>query len=431
MKRLSLILLLFFAAYCPAQNLCNPNTISEAAARVLTIQNEIRQTKVEEMDDNIPPALADKITQLKDALSRISDAALACAKPSVDSSKLQKDIANALHANAPEPPANTSISKDDHRYDEIIGSYGHNLRVKVNRSVNSPGILVIQYSINIECGNDNMLLVYELHDGAWAQKLRWQSPPLRMISDAFGDFFLSALVHDSTALDSTNSKWSIAVAHGTPWCTSRMSGFKIDLLSPGPSPTSPRLLWHTERDYSRGDFDPAIKSSGNTFELRLNADCMSFDGFRCFERRVIYRYTVDGNDQVHRLGPIALNARGFVEEWLSAPWSESRDLSAAEAASALQQVHDQFDPPLKPNSDHYFSHSLGPVKACSTPGVYQVQIDSTLEKIVIGKPGGDSEPLDSHYFHVREVKDGYLMLSAPTEPDKACSGSDLMPAVNK
>ena len=154
---------------------------------------------------------------------------------------------------------------------------------------------------------------------------------------------------------------------------------------------------------------------------------MDFDSANCFERRVIYRYEVDGNDRVHRINPIANHARGFVEEWLSAPWDESRELSAPESAASLQKVRDELDPPSKPDSDNYVSHGVGPVRACTTRGVFQVQIDSSLERIVPGKPGGESKPLSSVYFHVRELKDGYLMLSAPTDPDATCTGPNLMP----
>jgi hypothetical protein len=429
MKRLPWILLLPLAVYCPAQNLCSPSVLSQAAARVSALQKELGQTKVDEMDEGVPPAVADIITQLKNALSRTSDAALFCAKPSVNPAELQKDLAQMLHANAPEPDENTVMSKEDHRFDEVWGSYGHNLRVQVSRPIGVAGVLEIQYSINIECGKDNMLLAYELHDGVWTEQLRWQSPPLKMISDAFGDFFVSAVLPDSSALKSRDPKWRFVVAHGTSWCTSRFSNFKIDLLSPGPDPASPQVLWHTERDYSRSDFDPRIKSSGSTFELRLNAMCV--DVVNCFERRVIYRYSVNSDQHVRRVGPIASNARGFVEEWLSAPWSESRDLSVAETATMLQKAHDQFDPRLKPTDNQFVSHSYGPVRACTAPGIFQVQINSTLEKIVPGKPGGESEPLVSHYFHVREVKEGYLMLSAPTEPDPTCSGANLMPAADE
>ena len=431
MKRLSWILLLPLAATCFAQNQCNPTSLSQAAARVLALQKELEKTEVGEMDEGVPPSVAHKITQLKDALSRTTDVAMACAKPSVDPSELQKHLAQMLHANAPEPHENTIVSKDDHRFDEVLGSYGHNLRIQVIRPPGVAGILEIQYSTNIECGNDSMLLAYELNSGVWKQKLRWQSPSMKEISDAFGDFFVSAVLPGFSTSGSRDTKWRVVVAHGTPWCTSRFSGFKIDLLSPGTNPATPQVLWHTERGYSRSDFDPQIKSSGNTFELRLNADCMSFDNANCFERRVIYQYSVAGNDSVRREEPIGINARGFVEEWLMAPWSESQNLSIAEAVDSLQKVHDSFNPPFKPNDEQFVSHSFGPVQACATTGTFQIRINSTLEKIVPNKPGGDSKALASHYFLVREVKDGYLMLSAPTEPDATCSGADLMPASNK
>ncbi len=429
MKRLLKILILLapLAITRNVQGQCTAGALPQAAARVIALQLEIEQIKVGEMEEGTPPAIANKITQLKDALSHVSDVALACVGPSVDPLELEKRLAESLHANAPEPAPNTAISANDHRYDEILGSYGHNLRVQVSRSANVADVLAIRYSINVECGADNMLLVYELENGAWKERLRWQSPPLKEISDAFGDFFLSAFIRDSSSAKEKEAKWRVVVAHGIPWCTSRFSGFKIDLLSAGPDTVSPQVLWHTERGYSRGGFDPRLKSSGNTFELRLNADCMSFDNANCFERRVIYRYTVDDSGRVHRLNPLGINARGFVEEWLSASWSESKDFSLGGSIHSLQTVHELFNPPSKPGDDQFVGHSFGPIRACAAQGVFQVQMNSTSERIVPGKPGGESKPLPSNYFHVREVKDGYLMLSAPTEPDPTCTGPNLTP----
>ncbi len=336
-----------------------------------------------------------------------------------------------LHANVPESSASAAISKGDQGSDEISGLYGDNLQIQVTRPTSVAGIIELQYSTTIECGSDSMLLVYELHDGAWTEKLRWQSPPLKLISDAFGDFFLTAILPGPSALGDGDTKWRVAVANGTSWCTSRFSHFRIDLLTPGVDPAAPRVLWNTGRGYSRFSFEPQLKSSGNAFELRLNDDCMMMFSDNCFERRVIYRYIVDGDDHVRRVGPIAINARGYVEEWLSAPWSESRGLSAVEAAADLQAVYQSFQSPLKLTGDQYVSHRAGPVRACTAPGVFQVQIDSTLEKSIPGKPGGEPKPLGSLYFHVREVKDGYLMLSAPTEPDPTCFGANLMPVAKE
>ena len=329
--------------------------------------------KVGEMDTDVPPVVADRISQLKDALVSTADTALACAKPSVDPAELQKDMVRVLHANQPEYDGNPNISRDDPRFDKLPGYYGHNLRVQVSRQLGAVGILEVQFSFDIECGDDNMLLTYEFRNGEWAQTLRWQSPPLKSVSDAFGDFFLSTILPGPSALESGASKWRIVVAHGTPWCTSRFSNFKIDVLAPGSDPVSPKVLWHTERGYSRGDFDTRLKSSGSTFELRLNSSCMDSDSY---ERHVIYRYSVDENQAVRRIEPIATNARGFVEEWLYSPWSESRDFSETSNAAALKEVHDQFN--LPSSDSQYVSHSYGPVRACADPGIFQVQINSTL-----------------------------------------------------
>jgi hypothetical protein len=331
-------------------------------------------------------------------------------------------MAEVLHANPPEPPENSVVSKDDHRFDEALGSYGSNLRVRVRRPPNFAELLEVEFSINIECGDDHMLLIYALQNGAWKRQIRWQARPLKQISGAFGDFFLSAIL--SVHGDSTPR---IVVAHGTPWCTSRFSAFNIDILAPTSDPNSPKILWHTERGYSRGDFDSKIKSSGDSFELRVNNSSMDIDSF---ERHVIYRYRVDDHGRVQRIQPIATNARGFVEEWLAAPWVESKLFSAQESDRAMQSVHDRFE--VSPKSDNEFiSHHYGPVRSCSTPKTFQVQINSTLEKPVPGKPGGESKSLRAHYFHVREIDNGYLMVSAPTEPDAACSGPNLMPATGR
>jgi hypothetical protein len=168
-----------------------------------------------------------------------------------------------------------------------------------------------------------------------------------------------------------------------------------------------------------------MTSSGDTFEFRANADCMHMDE-GCFERRVIYRYRVDDGGNVHRIEPIATHARGFVEEWLDAPWSESVLFVVPEAAQTLQAVHDEFTRPG--TNTEFVSHSFGAVRACIATGTYQVQINSSLKRIVVGKPGGESRLLPSHYFHVRETGNGYLMVSAPTEPDPGCKSGNLMPS---
>jgi hypothetical protein len=417
-KSAAMLALLTFAATCAAQKPCVPGTVPQAAQQATFAQAELRKASYEEMDTKNPAATNTYTRDLKDALTRTSDAVFACAASDVNLGTLQDTLAKALNANPPQP-AGGSVQKNDPRYTEFLGSYGHNLQAHVSRPANVSGLLAVQFSINIECGNDNMLLVYALRDGSWKRQLRWQANKLDQISDAFGDFFLTAF------LPGQNGEWRVAVAHGTPWCTSRFTAFAIDVLAPDTNADVPRILWHTKRDYSRGgDFEPTLKAAENTFDLRLNADEMGFVETG-FERRVIYRYQVTENS-VERIGPIANHARGFVEEWISAPWEESRNLTASKNISDLEKVHNEVSPHIKPDDKQFLAHGSGSVRACAATGVFQVEMNSSLEIIVPGKPGGDSKPLSSHYFHIREGKDGYTMLSAPTKPDPACTGPDLM-----
>jgi hypothetical protein len=420
MKCLPLLSVFLAVVPCSAQEPCAPAQLSDAADRVRRIQEGLKQLKVEEMYTDVPAEVRDLITQLKDALSCTADAALAGAGPSVDPVELQQTLAHVLSANPPQPPPDTVVRNDDHRFDEWRGSYGHNLRVQVTGPATVSRLIEVEFSINIECGEDHMLLFYAPVNGAWRRQMRWQAPPLKKTSAAFGDFFFATIL---PAPAGGTSGTRVVVAHGNPWCTSRFSGFDIDVLSPGADPNSPKVFWHTHRGYSRFNFTPTIRSSEDTFELLLNAPTGDPMGF---ERRVIYRYQIDEHLGVLRIQPIASNARGFVEEWLDAPWSEAQGFLAQGAAPALQQVHHLFEPPVRDDAE-FVSYSYGPVRACDAPKTFQVQMDPTLERL---SPQYASHQLPPRYFHVRETGNGYLMVSAPTEPDSTCTGPNLMPADN-
>ena len=422
MKRLSWLVLLCGMVPCGAQTPCSSAALADVAKQIHGIQDELKYIQVDGIDTRVPPAARDQLTRLKSALSCSADSALAHAGPPVDPLAIQNRLTEILSADS----SGRAVVTNERLF---LGTgadpvpYGPDLSVRVSRSPNAAPLLVVDFSFDIECSDDHVLLVYTLRNGAWRRLMRWQAPPLKEISDAFGDFFVWTILTGSGGADSSVR---IVVAHGTPWCTSRFSGFKIDVLSAGSDPDSAMVVWHTERGYSRGDFIPTLRSWGDVFELRVNENAFDIDEF---ERRVIYRYRVDKDQGVRRIEPLAIHARGFVEEWLTAPWPEAASFSAEEAASELKAIHDAFTKPDDLNRG-FMAHRHGPVRACIAPGTFQVQVSSTLEKFVPGKPGGESRTLPSHFFHVREAQDGYVMLSAPTEPDPTCRGADLMPAGN-
>lgn len=408
------------AGCCGAQTACSK--ADEAAKVVHRRQADLMKAKVEEMDTDVAPALQLLIHGFKDALAGAVAAEMTCAPTGESAAAIQAHLAKRLTANLPEKPFQPSAAKPDATsnapvYDDDV--YGDDLKVAVSTPTNAAELRIIQMSFGIQCGEDTMLLIYTASPGGWQEALRWRSPDYKEVNDAFGDFFLTAILPGSSG-----GGWRAVAAHGKPWCTSRFSGFSIDVLAPSAKPDQPRVVWHTDRGYSRGDFVPRLRGTGSTFELRLHDDEMIFDMDDAFERLVIYRYGISG-DKVTRIEPIAGNARGFLEEWLSMPWEEAVAQSDSAQADELKAIHTRYETSYK-DADQYTSWHSGPVRACAAAKQFQVEVDSTKEMIVPGVPGGRSEKLPSTYFRLRETADGYRLLSAGVKSDPSCSGPDLM-----
>lgn len=389
-----------------AQTVCSTTAIAAASSQITNIQHSLASTRIEDMETDVSPSLQQDTTLLKNILATAVQAIIACQSLDAQPSVLQSAIAHTLKANTSEPP-------------NALFSWGSNLRVTVDQA-SAPRLLRVQLKFAIECGDDTMLFLFAPEHGHWVEKLLWQSPAYKDDSGAFGDFFLTTFLTGNTPND-----WRIVVAHGKPWCTSRFSGFGIDVLAPKPNDPHPQVLWHTERGYSRSDFTPTLKASGDAFELRVHADEMSFDTENAFERTVIYRYRVSGN-HVTRLQPIATSGRGFVEEWLSMPWPEAKDQTRPANADKVQPIHQLYESSYTKGTDSYIAWTSGPVQSCSAPGRFQVTFTAQLNKTVPGRLGGEKDEPVSYYFQIKQITNGYELESASETPDPSCLGPDLM-----
>ncbi|MGA8938248.1 MAG: hypothetical protein WB439_03705 [Acidobacteriaceae bacterium] len=370
------------------------------------IQHHLASIKVDDMDIDVPPSVQQATTLLKENLATATQAVLACEPINATPQDIQSALAKALRANAPEP-------------DNATFPWGGDLQLSVN-ATSIPNLLEVQLWFAIECGQDTMLLLFAPQQNHWSEKLLWQSPPYKEDSGAFGDFFLTAHL-----LGASPNDWRLVVAHGKPWCTSRFSSFNIDVLAPNPNGTHPRVIWHIDRNYSRAEFAPTLKASGNVFELRIHADDMLFDPDSGYERTVIYRYRVSGSN-VTRLDPIATTGRGFVEEWLSMPWLEAADQSLPTNSEELQLIHHLYETGYLESSNTYTSWNVGAVRSCSASGHFQVAFDSQRDRIVPGKPGGEQDKPIPYFFQIKQIANGYQMESASKTSDPTCTGSDLM-----
>jgi hypothetical protein len=354
------------------------------------------------MDTNVAPALRAQVAAFKDTLVAATDEALHCASADTPAEQLQAEITKQFHANQPESP-------------QANMQYGAELKFVMSAPAAAPQMRMVEIRFDIECGSDALLLVYEpaksnaeavsnsavssnsgKPDG-FVRTLRWQAKPYDEISGAFGGFFAYALMPGQNG-----TPWRLAVAHGTDWCTSRWSGFGIDLIEP--QSNGARQLWHFQHGFVI-ESDPRLVARPNGFELRLDVGTIETEQM---VRKGVFRYAVDG-DTVRRVQPIAIDGRGFVDAWLQAPWSEAKDWSLPEGLAGFEAAHEAFE---RGRKDACVAYSYGPVRACTMKGQYEVEIDAD--------PGG------KQFFEIREGTNGYTLVNFGTTQDERCSGPDLM-----
>jgi hypothetical protein len=297
----------------------------------------------------------------------------------------------------------------DPRYPEWLSEeYGSNLLVDVTKP--QPRLLSVQFQFHIECGYDTVWMLFEQRSSRWHEKLIWQAPPYQEISGAFGDFFETAILPNMA-----QQGVRVAVAHGHPWCTSRWSGYDLDVIE-AQEGSAPKVLWHVNDGYVRDDVDPRLKATADGFELRLQVGTIESD---VMTRMGIYRYQLAAGQPV-RTQPIAMNGRDFVDEWIQEPWTVTGKWSTDIAS--LRAVHEQFygwrTAPYDEKTSVTFSY--GPVLACKDDkNHFQVEIDH--------EPPGKASPDIPEYFQIEQGQNSFRMSSASSSPDTNCSGKSLMP----
>lgn len=387
-----------------AQQTCTPDQLQAASQHLLAHQKHLLAVHVQPMDETVSPDTAALIAAFKNALSAAVQNWMACRVPSTESApSLQRHLARWLDANLPptsSPPQNPANPQT------TSGIYGANLRISVHQLRDRPRFLAIQAVFSIPCGTDSVLMLYERKNHRWQRVLLWQSGSYQQISGAFGDFFDYVLIPPSITGD-----WDVAVAHGTPWCTSRFSGFRVDLLHISEDGRPPRLLFHESAAYSRNGKQPSMRVTPHGFQLQIATT--SLDPHQ-HTKTSIYRYRIQ-NHKVQRVQPVAATPTGFVDAWIQAPWAAASQWTAPAQLTPLRHLHATFASPSHPNSILYTQYLYKDVRRCTNPNQLQVH----LQEIFTRRRKITSS---NELYFLLEKHDGHFhMLSASSHPNPACT----------
>lgn len=406
----SLASLLLISAIRPAPTRQSPqDPVTEAQRHLLQL------TIPEDMDTDVPAGVQHAISDLKQAIAVHIDSVM----NRVPADASAASVKHRLSANMPPVTVGQVTDQtilgwsESHPKQPLAGLYGGELALSVSQP--RPSLLLVQVSFHVACGNDNVLLVYGLVGGAWRRLLLWQAKPYDQISGAFGDVYETLLLKPEL-----DRHPLLLVLHGTPWCTSTMSGFAMDVFALGESAAPNIPLWHAEHSYRRADLDPplTLRATPDGFEVRTSVN----GGGDVISRQGVMRYAVTASG-IQRVEPLAINGRDSVVEWLALPRKEAENFADNAPGSLSWQMFQDFTYEGKARDATIPYPSFGPVRACSDRNThFQAEVTS---RIFYPAPKGES-PGPAYFVQLWQVSNGYRIHAVTRRPDPSCAGPDLM-----
>jgi hypothetical protein len=213
--------------------------------------------------------------------------------------------------------------------------------------------------------------------------------------DKWGRFF-ALVVRTRSYCPDTGSLWN---------------NFNYSVLRPSNLPLSPKFIFQGNHGHwENNDFRIALESDGFTMQFPDNSRTASIT------RPHVLKYRVTAG-RVRRIGPIAVDAFGFVEEWLTVDWSEASRWSNP-GIRALHVWHKRLHSPGA--AADLFGDI--PFRQYCSPDRKQIQISFPQRYPVSGPRPGDV------FFQLQEIgSNQFQMINIGTQPLPNCTEPEAGP----
>lgn len=276
--------------------------------------------------------------------------------------------------------------------------------------------LLVETAVGVRCGYDQSAYVYEWRDKAW--RLLLQSEQDRYGKDEYQpQNFLSVEASPARVSFDQPAPPPLVLTLGySPWCQSNWQMLYTRLWRTSPSTPNPPPLINTSDTLYMGD-DVVAGGSLTDRDVLIEFRGRSIDG-DVLVRPVVRHFLVLDGDKLERIAPVALNPKDFVDEWLTATWTEAAKwtdargdratLSASHQALHKDYLFGEFDP--------------APMRCRDDPTLWQVGYASDIGGEGSYKLGAPA------YFLVRWMPPyRFTMVDAGTTQHPHCDEVDLMP----
>lgn len=262
----------------------------------------------------------------------------------------QSDNEDLLNREFQEALGNAGLFCPDGCIDTALGYVDH-VRVRRQRE-----LITIQTGVGIGCGYDDSEYVYEWSNG-WRRIFETEQ------NDYTPTGYLPQSIYDvQLSLPDKNGDRVVLTLGSRPGCASAFQPLYYRIWRIGPRGARPKLLLDASETAYMGAYPPA-QGTVSADDVRIE---FTAGGTGYGEGHEAVRHFDVRGDSVKQVEPIAPTPRDFVEEWLSAPWSQSLNLS--ETAS-LEFWHAKFH-----RDDGMGDFPDAPVKCSNEPNLWQIGI---------------------------------------------------------
>ncbi|MGH9470445.1 MAG: hypothetical protein ACRD1N_08905 [Terriglobia bacterium] len=246
------------------------------------------------------------------------------AQPFSDVSALQARLAAAL--------TDSGILR---RVQQTKEGYARVHSVHLAQSPGDPNLLAAVTTLEIPCGEDSSLYVYQRTAHAWRLALAFEADDYRQISGGLGTFEYRISPSDQAG------HWFVVIADVTPWCTSNWHALRYQVLRPTGAAYHPKTI-QAANGFAYLGYKEAYRMA-----VTKHSSTLVYYTAQSLDSGVLIRTAVDrynvADDRAVRTGPFALYPEDFLDEWVEAPWQEARLWTAPPARPYAMPWHKTLD----------------------------------------------------------------------------------------
>ena len=376
---------------------------------------ELQAIETGEMDDDVPAPAIELLPVFKHEIRDLF-ASLLQRAPDADATTLQKQVVTALSA------AGVTLGdrlKGHEVYNEhdavqhfvLTHPYGAIGDIVVRAPPGHNDLLVFTADLEISCGSDSVLYVFQKANGNWRRILDVESNGYKEVSGGLGMF--DSKFGGGTAAGG----WFLVTTDVNPWCSSNWQSLRWKVVRPGPGPEKPEVLMTASDGVYLGVDEPYRLSANEAgFELRFYSDELLDLGE--LVRPHVRNYSLVGR-AFNRIAPVAFRPDHFVDEWSRMDEREAKEWTSPTVGSQTWKWHKLLRSPKRPR----FGTSFSFVQPCPGGSHWQVGLAFEAyegERLAAGVP-------QQLVFTVSKHKEGFLLSGVTSTRPPGCPGETAPP----